>query len=488
MTDLSSPAPKAPLLRFEPSRFASSNYSLEPAHQAAQIALGLTLCMGSFQTVADAAYHRVGYGNTDYGFGLDDYPTRPDRAGMVRWWRWNWVEKKDVQGRGTGKHRTKTRKFHLPEATYMGVLAAVLRENGWLQDAEKVEAMIAAQQLPVEKFSVRFAPPLARGNYQFTDYSREYDHCLSFILELGLERARELALKREGHGLGGLDSSKETSGKFLEYGDENLTLHWNSNTQQVVSESAYLDVLEQLLTLHRLPSIRGDHSPYPTVLFRPRVHDTPNYRLAPRTKATVTILETLLAFPWLEDVAKQVLRPWPSPPGFRTHQGHGFLFGEDTVTITHRHGPRLEGGWVLEVSKMEFLAVLAALLKAREFKEYAQQVEAMMPSAPVEPIDIQWRPDPYQSKNYRITPFDARAADCLETILCRNNLELPRDEARREVGFRWGYYMVYGLDWRKDGQMCLLFPDGNDRMVPAGLYLNVLEQVLALNGLEGVLP
>ena len=135
---------------------------------------------------------------------------------------------------------------------------------------------------------------------------------------------------------------------------------------------------------------------------------------------------------------------------------------------------------------MEFLAVLAALLKARELKEYAQQVEAMMPSAPVEAIDIQWRPDPYQSKNYRITPFDARAADCLEIALCRNNLEQPGDEARREVGFRWGYYMVYGLDWRKDGQVNMLFPDGNDRMVPAGLYLNILEQVLKLNDPEGV--
>ena len=142
----------------------------------------------------------------------------------------------------------------------------------------------------------------------------------------------------------------------------------------------------------------------------------------------------------------------------------------------------------MEVSKAEFLAVTAALLKARGLADYAQQVEAMMPETPAEPIRVEWRPDSYRAKNYRIIPFDARAADCLETILCRNNLEQPRDEARREVGFRWGYYMVFGLDWRTDGQMNLLFPEGNDRMVPAGLYLSVLEQVLRLNGLEGVLP
>lgn len=475
--------PKAPVVRFEPSRFQHSNYRLEPEHAGARIALGLVLCMGSLELVADAAYRRVGYGNTDFGFGLDDYPTRPERAGMVRWWRWDWVEKRDAQGRGTGKHRTKVRRFHLPEATYLAVLASVLRENGWLEDAAKVAAMIPVQQLPAQPISVRFDPPLERGNYQFTDYSREHDHCLNFILRLGLEHARELALKRAADAPGVAEWSAGTGRQALAYGDQGLTLHWDPQTQTVVSESAYLDVLEQLLALHRLPGVLGEHSPYPTVLSRPDVHHPLNYHLSPRTPSSRILLETLLAFPWLEDVAKQVVRAWPSPPGFRTREGDGFLLGADAVTITHRHGPRREGGWVRALSRVEFLAVLAALLKARGFATYAQQVEAMQTGTPADLVSIDWRPDPYHVPNYRISPFDARAAACVEAILCRSDLAQARDEARRAVGFRWGKHRVFGLDWRQDGRINLLFPDGKDRVVPRTLYLNILEQLLTLNGL-----
>ena len=152
-------------------------YTISPHRWTYPKALGTMLAWGNLKDVARFAIERRGYGNTDSGVGLD-YPERPDRAGQVRIWRWDWSRRK-----------IKTRSFHLPEADYLATLVGLLRLRGMVEQAETVEAL---QPLPT--VTVTNVPdPFYIGNYALEPFTYDAYHALRLTLELrNFDRAAEI--------------------------------------------------------------------------------------------------------------------------------------------------------------------------------------------------------------------------------------------------------------------------------------------------------
>lgn len=201
-------------------------YTIFPYHWTYRVALGLIESWPDLLQVADFAERRIGYGNTDSGFGLE-YPTRPDRAGLVRFWRWNWR----IKG------RVKTRKFHFPEADYLATLAARLRQADLLGQAQAIENMHSGG-LP----QVQLLPepdPYDLSNYGLRgEVCAEAFPCLRMILEqrdFALASARAAA--RQGFTLP--DGSQL---RYLSKARLGLVLHSGHNLE--VAESLYLKLLE----------------------------------------------------------------------------------------------------------------------------------------------------------------------------------------------------------------------------------------------------
>ena len=142
-----------------------SPYTLRPSVWTYACALGVILAWHDRRAVARFAQERRGYGNTDSGIGLE-YPLRPERAGQVRLWYWQWHPK------------MKTRKFHIPEADYLATLAALLRAHGEEAEAEEIAAL---QPLPF--IEITCAPDRNNPtNYTITPFSYDAYHCLQLVL------------------------------------------------------------------------------------------------------------------------------------------------------------------------------------------------------------------------------------------------------------------------------------------------------------------
>jgi hypothetical protein len=196
-------------ISYKPTPYNSHRYRLEPTNWITEVSLKIVLCYGNLPTVARAALERQGFGETDRGFGLE-YSTRADKVGFVRWWRWDWRERKDK----TGGYRIKTRKFYIPEPTYLGVLVGVLRAHDLILEANAI-----VEQMPCEEIVVEFIPSIYDyNNYRIEPYDREYRVCLVQILETG-----------------NLQQARDRPPNYAEL---------------QVSEAVYLEVLDRLFELH----------------------------------------------------------------------------------------------------------------------------------------------------------------------------------------------------------------------------------------------
>ncbi len=171
------------LMQFYPR----NKYTLVPRKWTYRYSLGIMWMIerySSLHRVVEFARKRSDFGETDFGCGIE-YPTRPDRQGYVRFWRWNWNEKSKV----------KTRKFHVPEADYLAVLAARLRLEGWHAELEQIAAM--ADLPPVELLPV--PDPYDVSNYGITTWLPQINHALRLILEQeNFDLAAQRAHDRQG--------------------------------------------------------------------------------------------------------------------------------------------------------------------------------------------------------------------------------------------------------------------------------------------------
>ncbi len=208
--------------------FVPSNpYTIVPHKWTYRLALGLILSWRDLNDVADMARRRGGYGNTDSGFGLE-YPTRPERAGQVRFWRWTWP----VKG------RIKSRKYYFPEADYLATLVALLKVRGL--DTQGLET----QQLP----QVRLEQTPDRydiSNYRFNqDLSYDVLQALRMILnQRDFALAKSRAQSRQGFSLE--DDSR------LEYqANGTIRLFLQRGHTQDIDEDLYLHLLDSTQSLH----------------------------------------------------------------------------------------------------------------------------------------------------------------------------------------------------------------------------------------------
>lgn len=205
-------------------------YTIVPYRWTYRLALGLIESWRNLDDIARFAQRRTSYGNTDSGFGLD-YPTRPDRQDMVRFWRWNWR----VRG------RVKTRKYHFPEADYLATLVARLRVAGKDELADQV-----ARMMPLP--DVRLLPhpdPYDVSNYSGRSYSYELKHCMRLILE---QRDFELARER----LHNRTPFTLPDDSFVEYCEGGrLVLHLQRGHTQETTETFYLAVLDAVENAYR---------------------------------------------------------------------------------------------------------------------------------------------------------------------------------------------------------------------------------------------
>jgi hypothetical protein len=473
-----------PKVLFKPNIKSAENYVLNPLTRQAQQALGVICSYGDLPAIAKAALTKGEYANTDYGHGLE-YPTRADRADQVRIWRWEWRNRKGQAQKGRDQtHKMIRRKFHIPEKLYLGVLVGILECNGYTQEAAEIR--VAKTLEPVE---VRYIPSIfSLEQYKLESFSYEAHLCLWIALCLkNLERTRELAISRIG--FEDFDDAFESHYGFVpnEYRQRAMRFEagnivWEfikptngkfEPTQQVLPESLYLDILEQLLFIHGLPTLRDENSSLPMVLLALSFHDALNYRIAPRTHLTVALLEIIVSWVRLEDWVKIALNEQPYYQGIRLENDSSLMiFGQEITLTDEQHKQQ-------SVSQTMFLSVLNAILQARGLLEDAARIQTLMP---LEEVSVKFQPNLYWQNNYQITPFDARAWNCLAIILCRQNLELAKAEAREKRGFQHGYhYPTFGLNFYGDGTVELKMPNGNDRIVPETLYLAVLEQVKGIH-------
>lgn len=203
-------------------------YTIEPYKWTYRLALGLILSWPNLGDVADFARRRGSYGNTDSGFGLE-YPTRPERAGQVRFWRWTW--------RLNG--RVKTRKYHFPEADYLATLVALLRVLGLSTDGLDTQ--------PLPEVELHQAPdPYDVSNYQFKqNFNYDALQAMRMILnQRDFALAKSRAQSRQNFSL--------EDGSRLEYQEgATIRLFLQRDLVQDIDEALYLHLLESVLKTHR---------------------------------------------------------------------------------------------------------------------------------------------------------------------------------------------------------------------------------------------
>ncbi|MEY4529707.1 MAG: hypothetical protein RLZZ156_428 [Deinococcota bacterium] len=473
-----------PKVLFKPSPKSAENYVLHPLTRQARQALGVIFSYKDLPAIAQAALQKGEYANTDYGHGLE-YPTRADRADQVRIWRWEWRDRKGKAPEGRDQtHKIIYRKWHVPERVYLGVLVGVLECNGYMTQAAKIR-----DAKTIEPVNVQYKPNIYNlGQYTLEPFSKEAHSCLGLALYLkNLEQTRELAISRNSFEY--LDDEAfmnfyayipdEFKQRRIRFEPHSIILEYFGSangkfepTQQILPLDLYLDMLEQLLFIHGLPSLRNDSSSIPTVLFEPSVHDAKNYQIT-ATPLQYALLEIIVAWVRLEDWIKMVLdsKPYGLRIILENDSGVSMVGDEVTITLADHTQQRIE--------KTVFLSVLAAIVEARGDLENAQKIQALQP---LETISVQFKPDVYNPKNYIITPFDARVWDCLTIMFCRQNFELAWAEAQEKRSFAIGYYHpTFSLIFRTDNTVELKMPNGNDRIMPENLYLSVLEQVKGIH-------
>lgn len=226
---------------------AQCRYTIAPYRWTYRLSLGLVESWRNLDDIARFALKRVGYGNTDSGFGLE-YPTREDRKGMVRFWRWDW--------RRPG--RIRTRKYHFPEADYLATLAARLRVVGKDELAGPI-----ARMMPLPDVELLPRPdPYDISNYRLHNprqLSYELGHCQRFILD-----QRDFALARQR--LHDRAPFILPDGSRLEHGEDGrMVLHTQRGHTQETTVVFYLSVLDATERAYRAWASRdaSRHDPAP---------------------------------------------------------------------------------------------------------------------------------------------------------------------------------------------------------------------------------
>ncbi|HRI64141.1 MAG TPA: hypothetical protein PK156_07880 [Polyangium sp.] len=200
-------------------------YTIVPRKWTYRYSLGLIERWRNLGDVVRFAQERRGYGDTDWGCGIE-YPTRPERRGFVRVWRWQWLE----------KNKIRTRKFHFPEADYLATLAALLRVNGRVDEAATIAQIMALPNVDL----LPVADPYDISNYGFNVWSREIQHASRLIVEQeSFALAAERAAAREGFVL--------RDGSGVSYAaDGNVVLHLPHDRTSHLAEADYLKLVGEL--------------------------------------------------------------------------------------------------------------------------------------------------------------------------------------------------------------------------------------------------
>jgi hypothetical protein len=210
------------IVRFVPR----CHYTIVPRKWTYRHSLGMIESWRDLGAVVRFAHERSGYGNTDSGFGIE-YPTRPERRGFIRAWRWQWRE----------KNKIRTRKFHYPEADYLATLAALLRVK-----SRHEEAATIAQIMPLPTVELLpLADPHDISNYAFTAWSAEIKHASRLIVEQeSFSLAAERAAAREGFVL--------RDGSGVSYAaDGIMILHLPHDRTCRIAEAEYSSLLHAIL-------------------------------------------------------------------------------------------------------------------------------------------------------------------------------------------------------------------------------------------------
>lgn len=200
-------------------------YTLVPRKWTYREALGMILMWRNLSQIVQFAIEKRGYGNTDSGVGIE-YPTRADRQGYIRIWRWKWHVHKKI----------KSKKYHIPKADYLAALVALLRVQDKHDDAERIRALMPLP--PVELLPI--PDPYDVSNYSFRTLEHDVRHALRLILEQrDFARAIERAENREGF------TVEDGSGLSYE-ADGSLLMHLPHGRTQAISETLYLELLHAL--------------------------------------------------------------------------------------------------------------------------------------------------------------------------------------------------------------------------------------------------
>jgi hypothetical protein len=245
-------------LDFQPDLRYSENYRLEPESPSARQALAVMMAYGNLPVLAQAAVQRYGYGNSNYGHGLE-YPTRPERVGQVRIWYWQWCKRKGPHPTSKNPHKIKVRKYHLAENIYLAVLAGVLEAHGLHSEAATI-----GEIMPLAAIAVSYQPNIySIGQYKITPFATNTHQCLMVALALhDLPRSYALAQARQGfvfddQSLLQLENYVPAAirRRELRYAEDGK-LHWLSSSlggeaqTTALDEALYLQVLEQLRQIH----------------------------------------------------------------------------------------------------------------------------------------------------------------------------------------------------------------------------------------------
>lgn len=216
-------------LLFQPKLNIILNYRIQPANWMVQSVFHNLLAWPNLRQLAEFAHARKTFINTDSMVGFE-YPTRQDKAGMIRL----------IQGHFHPSKKVKIRKYYFPEGDYLATIKALMLAHGWQAEAE----LIGAVQ-PTEPIHICFEPDIRLIlNYQLAPFDKDAYLCLGMLLNHpDWAICQELATAGQGFCL--------DNGAQLSYLPERqLLLQWPTGQSNQVSEDSYLAILNQLLALH----------------------------------------------------------------------------------------------------------------------------------------------------------------------------------------------------------------------------------------------
>ncbi len=200
------------------------------------------------------------------------------------------------------------------------------------------------------------------------------------------------------------------------------------------------------------------------------------YTLVPHHWTYLSALGTMLAWPYLSDLA-----------GCATERrGYGNTdsgIGLEYPTRLERAGQVRVWYWdwgtrplktrKYHIPEADYLAVLVALLRAHDRPEEADSVAALHPSLPE--ITVLREPDRFYIGNWTLTPFSWDAYHCLRLILETRDLEKVATSAATQSPLFLPDNT--GISFLEDDTVLLTLTRGRTCQVPTPLFTELLAQL-----------